>query len=289
MIGSQAVHDTLRCALDGSLPETGGAPVHLLGEAVELSPATRGLTAVHPSRVHLLPASDAGLVGVGIGLALSGGVAVVELAEAAALWGALPQLAEAVALSSAECPVRLVVRVPCGPDAAALAPEALLRGLPGLAIGAPSTPEECGTMLRAALGHPGPTVLLESRPVLAGGQGQAPEPLGVGQARWLRQGEHATVLAWADAVQPALQAAADLAQQGVSVDVLDLRWLAPLDAAAIGQRVRHTGRVVVAGPAGAAVQAAVEHAFLRLEAPPVLVDAPEPAAIVAAVLDTLDY
>lgn len=281
MNGTRALHQALALALAGDLPDLPG-PVHLLGEALELSPVTAGLRQRFPARVHLLPAADAGLVGLAIGFAMSGAVAVVELADAQALRAALPQLAEAGALSSAEAPLRVVVRVPTGPEDGPGHLEAMVQGLPGVALASAGRACELVSLLQAALRHPGPVVLAEPRAVLAAHHHEEPPALPLGRARLLATGEHATVLAWGAAVGPAQDAVAHLAEEGIHVDLLDLRSLVPLDAATIGQRVAHTGRAVLAGPAEPALQAAVHHAFLRLEAPPARVAEPADALSIAA-------
>lgn len=281
MNGTRALHQALIRALSDQVADLPG-PVHLLGESVELSPATAGLAARFPGRVHLLPAADAALVGVALGFSMSGAVAVVELADAAALRGALPQVAEAGALSSAESPLHLVVRVPTGPEDGPGAVEAMVGGLPGVALACPGRACEVASVLLAALRHPGPVVLVEPRAVLASHHHEDPPDLPLGRARALRVGDHATVLAWGAAVGPAQDAADTLAQEGLGIDVLDLRCLAPLDADLIGRRVAHTGRVVLAGPAQPAVQAVLTHAFLRLEAPPAHAAEPADALSIAA-------
>lgn len=263
--------------------------VRLLGEALDLSPVTQGLRAAHAGRVHLLPAADATLVGVAVGMALGGGRPVVELSGPDALWGALQQLGQEAAsiADQAEFQAPVVVRVPLPPGAEAPTAALLLRGL---TVAVASSGAEAAQQLAAALQAKGAVVLLQPLALLAGGaEDLAPLPLG--QARLLREGEHATVLAVGEGVPAALQAAAALAEQGVQVDVVDLRALAPLDAALVSARVSHTGRVVAVGAAAAALNAAVQGAFLRLESPPAAVPAaPDPvAAIVAAVRASIDY
>ncbi|MCB9781064.1 MAG: hypothetical protein H6742_21015 [Alphaproteobacteria bacterium] len=278
MNGSQAAHRALSQALAGAL--SGAPPAHVLGEAVELSPATRGLMAAHPDRVHLLPAADATLVGVGVGLALSGQAAVVELADADALWGAVPQLSEAGRLHSAEQPVSLVVRVPCGPDGGT--PERVAAALPdSVAIACPATAADVGPVLRAALRAGRPVVVLEPRAVLAE-VGDDADDLPLGAARVRRTGVHATVIALGDGVRAALAAADSLADQGIEIDVVDLRSLRPLDAATVAARVHETGRPVFVGAVDSAVLAVVDAAFLRLESPPARVPADADATTVAA-------
>jgi len=286
--GAPSLSDTLDQALAGTLPGL-SMPAHLLGEALELSPATQGLRARYPGRVHLLPAADATLVGVGLGLAMSGAPAVVELADPTALWAALPQLAEASALHGAEAPLRLVIRVPCGPDRAPVPPEELLSGLPGLALAAAADHAELVPLLQAALAFGGPVVLLESRLALAGRGAETREALPLGRARLRRAGTDASALAFGEGVAAALAAADILAAEGISLEVFDLRCLRPLDSDAIAASVQATGRPVVVGAAGPALLAAVQHAFLRLESPPSWVAEPQVQAVVEAVRASVRY
>ena len=86
MTGLQALRDALRAAL------TDAPRVRVVGEAVELSPVTAGLAADFPGRVHALPASDAGLIGVALGMAMNGDTVVVELAGPEGLPAALAAL-----------------------------------------------------------------------------------------------------------------------------------------------------------------------------------------------------
>lgn len=285
MTGAALVRGALRDAL-GRDPA-----VRLLGEALDLSPATQGLRADFGDRVHLLPASDATLVGLAVGMALGGGRPVVDLAGPASLWGALQQLGQEAAAHAqqAEFPTPVVLRVPVPPGAEA--PVAALLDLPGLTVAVASSGAEAAQQLEAALQSRGPVVLLQPLAALAS-PAEPVEALPLGRARLLRAGRDATLLAVGEGVAQALQAAATLAEQGIEVDVVDLRGLAPLDAALVGERVSNTGRVIALGAAAAALRVAVKGAFLRLESPPVAVDggAPDPvAALVAAVSDSVNY
>lgn len=278
MNGAQATRSVLSSALSG------GARVRVLGEAVELSPATRGLLAAHPERVHLLPAADASLVGLAVGMALGGDRPVVELAGPEALPAAFAQLAQEAAPVSGDYRAPVVVRVPVAPGAdAGLGP---LLAVPGLQVAVASSPAEAGQLLEAALEASGPVVLVEPAAALAAGPG-AQDALPLGAARVLREGEHATLLAVGDGVNAALDAADALAADGISVDVVDLRSLAPLDLDTLGARVQHTGRPVLVGVPAAALPAVLQAAFLRLESPPELVAAD--GDVVAAVHRSLSY
>jgi len=276
--GAQTTRSVLSSALSG------GARVRVLGEAVELSPATRGLLAAHPERVHLLPAADASLVGIAIGMALGGDRPVVELAGPEALPAAFPQLAQEAASITGDYRAPVVVRVPVAPGSdSGLGP---LLSVPGLQVAVASSPAEAGLLLTAALEASGPVVLIEPAAALAAGPAQL-QGLSLGKARVLRAGDHATLLAVGDGVGAALDAAETLSADGVSVDVVDLRSLAPLDTETIAARVGHTGRPVLVGVPDAVLPDVLRAAFLRLESPPEQVAAD--GDVVGAVHRSLSY
>lgn len=259
--------------------------VRVLGEALELSPTTAGLRAKVADRVHLLPASDAGLVGVAVGMALGGGRPVVELAGPEALWGALQQLGQEAATVGGELSAPVVVRVPMGPGSSD--PSALLTSIPGLTVAAVGVAADGAAMLQAALQSAGPVVILEPASVLQHPV-EACEALPLGRARVARVGAHVSALAWGEGVGEALAAAELLAGDGIALEVIDLRTLSPLDTATIGASVAKTGRVLLVGAARGALISAVRAAFLRLEAPPAEV-APVASTIAAAARAALAY
>jgi pyruvate/2-oxoglutarate/acetoin dehydrogenase E1 component len=276
--GAHATRSVLSSALSG------GARVRVLGEAVELSPATTGLLAAHPERVHLLPAADASLVGLAVGMALAGDRPVVELAGPEAMPAAFAQLAQEAAPVAGEFQAPVVVRVPVAPGADAGL--GALLAVPGLQVAVASSPAEAGQLLEAALQASGPVVLVEPAAALASGP-QALDPLPLGAARVLREGDDVSLLAVGDGVPAALEAAGHLAAAGVSAGVVDLRSLSPLDLETVGAQVRHTGRPVLVGVPAAAMPGVVHSAFLRLESPPELVAAD--GDIGAAVQRSLAY
>lgn len=255
--------ERIRSVLSESLAQSD--TVHVLGEAVALSPATTGLMAEHPDQVHLLPAADATLIGVAVGMAIGGKRPVVELAHPAALWGALQQLGQEAAAIDGEFSAPVVVRVPVGDGET---PHPPLTGIDGLTVASPSTPEDAGALLLAALKADGPVVLLEPRSVLAAPAGNNEGVAVLGQASIVRAGTHVTALAWGDGVHEATKAATILAGEDIDLEVIDLRTLAPLDVDTIGESTRRTGRVVVVGAETTALTSAVQAAFLRLESPP---------------------
>jgi pyruvate dehydrogenase E1 component beta subunit len=260
MNGAQAIHGVLSSALQSN------QQVHVLGEALELSPATQGLMALSPKQAHLLPASDGTLTGLATGMALAGHRPVVELAGPAALWGALQQLGQEAAAAHGEFNAPIVLRVPFAPGEVDLS--AILMALPGVVVAIPSGPDELAGMLRTALQATGPVVILEARSVLAARGTGVDTLVAFGHAALRREGAHASILACGDEVLTATAAADDLATEGHEVDVLDLGTLSPLDLETVGRSVDKTGRPILVGAAAAVLPQVLHRSFLRLESPP---------------------
>jgi pyruvate/2-oxoglutarate/acetoin dehydrogenase E1 component len=237
--------------------------------------------------VHLLPAVDATLVGVGLGLSLAGGPVVIELAGLASLWGVLAHIgreARAWSTHSAEFEARVVLRVPVAPGEPV--PLALLAALDGVAVAWASSAATAGPTLEAALRHHGPSIVLTTRAQAA--SSEDPTEVRIGQAQVVRTGIHVSLLALGPGVGAALAAAQKLTREGVDAEVVDLRWLNPLDQDTIATSVRRTGHSVVVGVGSGLLGAIVSGAFERLESPPG--NAPvEPEAIVSAALAALRY
>jgi pyruvate dehydrogenase E1 component beta subunit len=277
----QAIHGLLSRAL----PDRN---IHILGEALELSPDTQGLMAQDPTRVHLLPAADASLVGIGIGLALSGARPIISLSGPDALWGALQQLGQEAApiRTAGEFAAPIVLRVPIAPDEAV--PAALLLGLRDIIVASPATPDDAVSMLQSALSADRPVVLLEHRTVLAGQVDGDPLPGPLTSARIARPGADVSVLAWGPAVQTACDAADTLQADGISVEVINLRSILPLDTDTITKSVSRTGRPIVAGAPDGVLLAVVRSAFLRLESPPVHASS-STVALTEAIRRTVHY
>jgi pyruvate/2-oxoglutarate/acetoin dehydrogenase E1 component len=269
---AEAIRDALRAAL------TDDPSVVLLGEGVGRSGgaggSSAGLQNEHPARVLDLPIADRANVGFALGLAIAGKRVVVELAGTGRLAALLEVLGEAGAVSAGEFASTLVIRVPYGSGVPGLdAPVGRwLTALPGVRVVCPSSPAMAAGLLRQALGRSGPTVILEPRD-LYGERGSTMQL----EPHLRRQGQHVTLAAWGQGVEPALAAAEALAGEGIEADVLDLVSLAPLDRTLLGARVRATGRLVVVHPDDHALarqvrEVALDEAFLYLEAP--LADAP---------------
>jgi pyruvate/2-oxoglutarate/acetoin dehydrogenase E1 component len=275
--------DTIRGTLRRALAED--PSVHLLGEAVELSRATRGLMALFADRVHLLPAADGALIGTAVGMALTGARPVVELAGGPALWGSLQQLGqEAASLSGGEFQAPVVVRVPLAPGESA--PLDLLTAIPGLTLAAAASAAGAAELLSAAMQARGPVVILEPAEAMA--DRSAATAAELGQAVQLATGSHISLLAFGAGVGAALTAAEQLSQDGISADIIDLRYLSPLDVDTIAASVRKTGRAVVVGASERVLTQAILAAFLRLESPPATVGA-DPDVIVQVAHQSINY
>jgi pyruvate/2-oxoglutarate/acetoin dehydrogenase E1 component len=280
----EAVRDTLAAAMrkDDS--------VFVMGEDIaEMGGSmgvTQGLVAEFgPERIRNTPISEMAIVGAGIGAAMQGMRPVVEIMYEDFLTLSLEQIVNQAAkhryMSGGQLKVPLTVRTQGGagwsPGAQhAQQLEAWLVHVPGLKVVFPSTPEDVRGLLWSAIYDDNPVIVFEHR-TLYGIKGEVPEaiePIPIGQARVMREGEDVTVVATGRLVHEALAAAAEAEKEGVSVEVVDPRTLQPLDEDAIVASVKKTNRCVVAHEAivkmgfGAEIAAVVQYqAFDWLDAP----------------------
>ncbi|MBI5017475.1 MAG: alpha-ketoacid dehydrogenase subunit beta [Deltaproteobacteria bacterium] len=238
------------------------------------------------TRVVDTPLAEAAIVGAALGLALGGMLPVPEIQFEGFLYPALNQLCNHIARYRTRTrgtrPVRLVLRCPWGggihaPEHHSDSPETLLVHTPGLTVVTPSNPYDAKGLMTAALRHPDPVVYCEPKRIYRAVKGEVPEeeytvPIGVAQV--VRPGADATVVAWGALVREAMAAAETLEGEGIGVEVIDLRTLAPMDSDTVVASVRKTGRLVVAHEAprtlglGAELSARVtEEALTALLAP----------------------
>ncbi|MCO4747516.1 MAG: hypothetical protein KC912_22135 [Proteobacteria bacterium] len=249
----------------------------LLGENVGRAGGVAGtssgfLDVFGEERVLDLPVAERGTVGVAVGLALAGKRPVVELTSSARLLAVLEPLAEAASLDG-EFSAPVVIRVPVGSEAGDRVDRPLADlDLPGLRIVCASSAASASALLSLALRSPGPVVILEPR-ALYTSRRESSVPSSLDTASVLRSGDHVTLAAFGGAVHAALEAADQLATEGISAAVLDLVCLSPLDADALGEWTRHTGRIVAVHPSEDALASKIERAasaaaFLYLESPP---------------------
>ncbi|MEQ8718264.1 MAG: transketolase C-terminal domain-containing protein [Acidimicrobiales bacterium] len=229
----------------------------LLGQDIESGfpfGATRGLAQdFGTDRVMNTPISEAATMGCAVGAAMSGLRPVVEVDFAGFLYLGLDQLLNNAAkiryMSAGQMRVPLVVRVGQGPLGSFAAQHsqslhAALAACPGIAVLAPSDAQSAYECMRWALTQGDPVVVCEDlRLYRVKAHVTRSDASGVG-ARRVRHGEDATVLCYGAGTQIALQAAEQLSEGGISVDVLDLVSLSPLDIEAIADTCRRTGRIV---------------------------------------------
>jgi len=264
--------------------------------------ATDGLFDTYGAdRVVDMPLAEAAILGAAVGLAAGGMVPVPEIQFLGFSYQAMHQLAGQIARfryrSLGRHPMGITVRAPYGggvrtPELHSDALEGQLTNMAGLKIVAPASAADAKGLLTEAIRDPDPVVFLEP---LRGYRGiKGPVPTGehrvpFGQARWAVPGNDVTIVAWSYQVEVATRAARRFAEQGISVGVLDLRTLVPLEIASIVEAVERTGRVVIveeavptAGFAAEIMAVINEHAFYSLEAPPVRVsgfDTPYPVGL----------
>ena len=250
-------------------------------------------------RVVDTPITELGFAGVGVGAAMVGLRPVIEFMTWNFALLAIDQVVNAAAkmlyMSGGQYNVPIVFR---GPNGAALqlsaqhsqAWESWLAHIPGLKVVAPGTPYDAKGLLKAAIRDDNPVCILEGE-MLYNTKGEVPEEeyiVPLGKADLKREGEHCTIVTWGKMVLVAMQAADQLAKDGIRVDVVDLRTLRPIDMEAVTASVRKTNRAVVleegweiAGMGAQLVASIQQECFDDLDAPVVRVhqaDVPMPYA-----------
>lgn len=208
-------------------------------------------------RVFDTPISESAILGSAVGAAMSGLKPIVEIMWADFMLVALDQLVNQAAnvryITDGKTNVPMVMRTQQGVTPGSCAQhsqclEALLAHIPGLKVGLPATPQDAYDMIREAAADPDPCVLFEARGLypMKGDVRRIGEVKPVGKARLHRDGKDVAIITWGAMLHQGLAAASRLADEGVSVSVLDLRWLAPLDEEAIVDVVRKAaGRVLI--------------------------------------------
>ena len=275
-----------------------------------------------PERVRDTPISEQAIIGAAMGAAMTGLRPVAELMFSDFFGVAWDMVANQVAktryMTDGQVSLPLVIRTANGGGLRFGAQhsqsiENWAMAIPGLKVVAPSTPADMVGLMAAAIRDPDPVIVCEHKALLAD-KGEVPdgehvEPLG--RARVLREGTDATVVALAAMVPRALAAAEALAVEGISLEVLDLRTLVPLDVTAVLRSVEKTSRLFtveenprLCGWGAEIVSIVVEEAIYSIDGPvvrittphvplaanPVLEDAQMPSAerIAATVRTTLE-
>lgn len=237
-------------------------------------------------RVIDSPMCEQSLVGLGIGAAMNGLKPIVEIMFMDFMSLAYDQLLNHAGifsyLSNGEISVPLVIRVPAGGGKGYGATHsktltASLMQIPGIKIVAPSNAAEAGTLLEAAVKDQNPVIFIEHKLLYAikAEVVKNPSPIKLGQAKVVREGADLVIISYSKTVLDCLEAAKQLADEGMSCTVIDLRTLKPLDIATVKEAVEKVGKVLVVeegysecGVAAEIITRINESCFYSLEAAP---------------------
>ncbi len=250
-------------------------------------------------RIFNTPIAESAIVGTAIGLAMRGYRPVVEIQFDGFVFPAFnqitSQLAKLTYRSEGSLQMPVVIRIPYGGGIGAVehhseSPEAYFAHTAGLRIVSPSNPNDAYWMMQQAIQSPDPVIMLEpKRRYWQKGPVNLDTPaLPLHNARLMREGSQVTLLAYGPMVTAALQAAEIGAEEGKSIEVIDLRSISPIDYPTIMASVKKTSRAVIVHEAptnvsvSSEVAARISHeAFYHLEAPVIRVggfDTPYPPA-----------
>ena len=311
--GTEMVTMTMREALRDAMAEEmrRDKDVFVMGEEVaEYQGAykvTQGLLQEFgASRVIDTPITEHGFAGLGVGAALAGLKPVVEFMTFNFAMQAMDQIVNSAAktlyMSGGQMGCQIVFRGPNGAAARVAAQHSQdysswYSHIPGLKVIAPSNAADAKGLLKAAIRDPNPVVFLENE-ILYGHSAPVPKlddfVLPIGKARIARPGNDVTIVAWSMGMSYALQAAEELAKDGINAEVIDLRTLKPMDVETIVESVKKTGRAVTVEEGwkqsgiGAEIAAQImENAFDYLDAPVARVTAKDVPMPYAANLEKL--
>lgn len=249
-------------------------------------------------RVRNTPIIESGVLGAAMGLGFEGFKPVVEMQFGDFITCGFNQIVNNLAKTHYRwgAPVPVVVRAPIGGGVGAgpfhsQCPESWFTSIPGLKVVAPAFPEDVKGLLVAAIEDQNPVIFFEHKQLYRSLKGSVPTGyynLPIGKARVVRTGTDATIVSWSATVHDALRVAEELSQNGISIEVIDLRTLIPWDVETVLASVQKTSRALVlheaptTGGFGGEVAARIgENAFDFLDAPVMRVgalDTPVPFA-----------
>ena len=250
--------------------------VVLIGEDLSLYTLTGLLDSSLGERIFSAPISENGFSGMGVGAALTGLRPIVDLTIASFVYLAMDQIVNQAGklryMTGGQARIPIVFRASMWHDGSNAAhhsdrPYPMLMNAPGLKIVVPASPSDVKGLLKAAIRDDDPVFVFEDKSMwfqsgpVPGGDHLV--PIGVADVR--RKGSDVTVVTMGSTQEAALGAAQDLSAEGISVEVIDPRTLAPLDEPAILNSVAKTGRLVVVDPASRTAGAAAEIAALVAE------------------------
>jgi 2-oxoisovalerate dehydrogenase E1 component len=245
----------------------------------------RGMAEAFPGRVRDTPISETAVIGTAVGAALAGLRPVVEIMYmdfiGVCLDGLMNQAAKLRFMTGGRASLPLVVRTQFGAGRSSGSQhsqslEAVLAHIPGLTVVMPSNPADAYGLMRAAIRDPNPVIFVENRLQygMKGPRPQADHLVPLGRAKIVRDGRDVTLVSWSRMLRTACDAADRLAADGISVEVIDLRTISPLDRSTVLCSLERTHRLVIAHEAvqdfgvGAELAAlAANEGFWHLDAP----------------------
>lgn len=238
-------------------------------------------------RVFDSPLAESGIVGTALGMAVSGLRPIVELQFDGFTYPAFNQIASNVSRmqnrSRGKYTVPMVIRFPYGGGVNALehhsdSPESLFAHLPGLKVVVPSTPYDAKGMIISAIESEDPIIFMEPKRIYRAIKQEVSDDkftLPLGKAKVVQEGSDVTVIAFGAMVRECQKAIEIAKEAGISVELIDLRSIYPIDRVTVGNSIRKTGRMVAVAEAHESfstgselVAIANEEAFLYLESPP---------------------
>lgn len=258
--------------------------VMLLGEDIGKNGgvfrATEGLyDEFGQARVIDTPLNESGVVGVSIGLALYGMRPVAEIEFLDFIYPAFDQIVSELAKiryrTGGEYGAPVVVRAPYGGGIKggpyhSQSSETFFAHIPGLKVVAPSNPADAKGLLKSAIRDDDPVIFLEPKKLYRTARGEVPDGehlVPIGKAQTVLEGRDLSLITYGSLMPTAIEAANRSAEAGISVEVLDLRTLRPLDLDTILESAKKTGRVVIAYEAPKTLGLGAEvSAFLAEEA-----------------------
>ena len=263
--------------------------VLILGEDVGIDGGvfrvTEGLQKMFPGRVFDTPLAESGIVGASIGLAACGFRPVAEMQFEGFIFPAFDQIVNHASRirnrsrGRFTCPI--VIRSPIGGGVKGLehhseSPEAYFAHIPGIKVVIPSTPYDAKGLLVSAIRDPDPVIFFEPKRIYRAIKQDVPDKeytIPLGKARVVAEGTDVTVISYGAMVRECEQAVENL-KDHVSIELIDLRTIRPLDVDTVMTSVKKTGRVVIVheaqktmGVAAEVIALINEHALLSLNAP----------------------
>lgn len=233
------------------------------------------------------PLAEGGIVGSALGMAINGLKPVVEIQFSGFMFPGYNEIAAHVARmrnrSRGRYTAPMVIRMPYGGGIRALehhseSQEVLFGHIPGLKVVIPSTPYDTKGLLTAAIKDPDPVIFMEPKRIYRAFKQEVPDEeytIPIGKAKVVKEGTDITVVAWGALVREVQKAIDLLKDDNISVELIDLRTISPIDRETIAQSVKKTGRFLVVheavqtfGAGAELISIVNEEAFLYLDAPP---------------------